>query len=87
MQGVIGNTYHFKNKGLSASSVDTPEKMIPVPAFSDIVYPLLPDSSYELPTLFAKPAQEFPANMLHDLIVMRKAALAKIPAPGVTMSK
>ena len=77
MQGVVGNTYHY-GKGLTASSVDTPEKAIPVQAYSDDVYPRLPDSAYELPSLFAEPTLTFPAPFLHDLIVMRKAAASKI---------
>lgn len=78
MQGVIGNTYHYTATGMTASSLDTPEKNIPVPAYSDIVYPLLPDAAYEMPSLFAAPSMTFPAGFLHDLITTRKAALYRV---------
>lgn len=78
MQGVIGNTYHYTATGLTASSLDTPEKDIPVPAYSDIVYPLFPDAAYEMPSLFAAPPVSFPAAFLHDLIAARKESLERI---------
>lgn len=77
---MIGNTYHHKGEGQSASTVDTPEKVVEVPAYSDIVYPVLPDSAYVLPTLFAKPSVLFSAEFLHELIATRKAALANLQA-------
>lgn len=77
---MIGNTFHYTGKGLSASTVDTPEETVEVPAYSDIVYPLLPDSAYELPSLFAKPTLGLSAELLHDMIVTRKAALVNLKA-------
>lgn len=60
--------------------MDNPEKVVEVPAYTDIVYPVLPDSAYELPALFAKPTMMFSTEFLHDLIATRKAALANIQA-------
>lgn len=85
-QGVIGNTYHFAGKSLTAASMDNSEKAVPVQAYSDIVYPLLPDSAYELDSLFAKPALTFSSGFLNDLILMRKAAAAKVVPPAAALS-
>jgi hypothetical protein len=67
--------------------VDTPEETILAPAYSDIVYPLLPDSAYELASLFADPTESFSAKFFHDLIVMRKVTAAKIPPPATSIAK
>jgi hypothetical protein len=85
LQGVVGSTYYHAGVGLTASTVDTPKEPVPAQAYSDIVYPLLPDSAYELPSLFADPTVTFTERFLHDLITMRKAAAAKI-VPAASLS-
>jgi hypothetical protein len=77
-QGVIGDTFHFRGNALSAASVDANNKMPVVAAYTDLVYPVFPDMAYEVPTLFAAPKMTFTAEFVHEVIIMRKAAAAKL---------
>jgi hypothetical protein len=82
-QGVIGDTYHYKSDKMEASTLDTPEKDIPVAAHAQVVYPVFPDSAYELPTLFSAPRFAFPASFIHDIIVSRKRLALHVAPPAV----
>lgn len=81
-QGVIGDTYHFKSDSKKASTLDTPEKEIPLPPFTDLVYPVFPDSAYELATLFDAPRFAFPASFIHDIIATRKVVAQRVVIPA-----
>jgi hypothetical protein len=70
---------------MSAASVDTHAKMPKVPAYSDLVYPVFPDIAYEVPTLFSAPTMSFPADFIHEVIMMRKATAANL-APVSTIA-
>ncbi len=83
-QGVIGDTFHYKEGGtMRAASVDATDKVAVVPAYSDLVYPVFPDMTYEVPTLFAPQKMTFTADFIHAVIVNRKAATAKLTRPSV----
>lgn len=56
VQGVIGDTFYYDAEvDNEAATVDTPSQTLLPTSFSDIVYPVFPDLTYELSTLFAKP--------------------------------
>ena len=85
MQGVIGDTFHYQGTSMSAKTSDDPTKMLVAPSFSDLVYPVFPDSTYELPSLFEAQSMTFPAAFIHETILMRKAAAEKLlPASSGT---
>jgi hypothetical protein len=46
---------------------------IPLPATS-LIYPVYPDSAYELPSLFDEPAYAFPSDFTHAVINQHKEA-------------
>lgn len=77
-QGVIGDTYHYKSDSLTASTLDTPEKDIPVAPYTDMVYPVFPDAAYEVASLFAAPRFAFPASLIHDIIAMHKVVSVRM---------
>lgn len=53
---MIGDTFYYDAEvDNEAATVDTPEQVQLPTSFADIVYPVFPDLTYELSTLFAKP--------------------------------
>jgi hypothetical protein len=90
LQGVLGETYHFTYEGVTARAQDDSQTEVSVPRYINLMYPLFPDSAYELDSLFASPSFSFPSSFLHSMVMMRKAvvaSLAKIlpPPPPTTM--
>ncbi len=83
---MIGDTYHYKSDKMVASTLDTPEQDTPVAPFTPIVYPVFPDSAYELPTLFSPPRFAFPASFIHDIIASRKNVALSMTTPAATFA-
>jgi hypothetical protein len=46
-------TFHYKSKKMRAASVDTNAKVLEVAPYTDLVYPVFPDMTHEVPTLFS----------------------------------
>eukprot|EP00884_Botryococcus_braunii_P007852 jgi/Botrbrau1/17068/Bobra.31_2s0001.2 len=86
VQGVIGDTYHFNNDKMKASTLDTPEKKIAVAPDAQVVYPVFPDSAYELPALFSAPRFSFPASFIHEIIVSRKKLALRVASPAAVLA-
>jgi hypothetical protein len=85
-QGVIGDTFHYKSDKMEASSLDSPVKDAAVAPYTEVVYPVFPDSAYELPTLFDTPRFAFPASFIHDIIVSRKNVALHIAPPATSLA-
>jgi hypothetical protein len=83
LQGVIGDTFHWHSDSLTAATADTPEKPLPLANYSDMVYPVFPDMTYELPSLFDAPRFNFPSSFIHEVIQQRKAMAARVTAPAI----
>ncbi len=83
LQGVIGDTFHWHSDSLTAATADTPEKPLPSANYSDMVYPVFPDMTYELPSLFDAPRFNFPSSFIHEVIQQRKAVAARLAAPAI----
>eukprot|EP00884_Botryococcus_braunii_P012536 jgi/Botrbrau1/21283/Bobra.0755s0001.1 len=78
LQGVLGETYHFTYEGVTARAQDDPQAEVSVPRYINLMYPLFPDSAYELDSLFASPSFSFPSSFLHSMVMMRKAVVASL---------
>jgi hypothetical protein len=77
-QGVIGDTFHATSGAADkASSADAPDSQMPSEV-ADLVYPVFPDITYELPSLFEGPNYHFTPEFIHDMIAMRREAATKI---------
>jgi hypothetical protein len=77
-QGVIGDTFHFKSQAMRAAAVDANDKVAAVAPYTDLVYPVFPDMAYEVPTLFAPQKMTFTADFIHEVIMQRKATVARL---------
>jgi hypothetical protein len=78
MQGIIGDTYHFKNETLTTRrTVERLPEQFPE-GLMQILYPVFPIKLYEIPHIFAPQATTVPAHVIHDLIDTRKKLLRSL---------
>jgi hypothetical protein len=78
LQGVIGDTFHASSASDNAATADSPKASLVPLAVNDLIYPVYPDSAYELPSLFEEPAFAFSASFTRDVINQHKLAAAKL---------
>ncbi len=83
VQGVIGDTYYHESKSpADGATADTPESNPVIPHYTDLVYPVFPDSAYEVPTLFDSPSITFPTDLVRDIIASRVAIVKRMQGAG-----
>lgn len=81
-QGVIGDTYYSKmEEGTNqVATIDTPEGLILPTHLAYLVYPVFPDSTYQLGHLFDKPELVFPPDFMQSVIKQRHAVARTVAA-------